>query len=159
MFSCEFCEIFKNAIFTEHLWVTWKCSAQKLFWKILLEALISQSLPLHLCQKETPAQVEFLRYCKKFQSTFFTKHLKVNGSLRNCRTLNWKILDKIDNLWQKYFSLILLKVQSCKISYNKYTIVSIQITNPEIFAFIAVRVFKLLSRKVLFIIKKNNRNC
>ena len=36
---------------------------------------------------------------------------------------------------------------------------STQITNTEIFAFIAVLVFKLLSRKVLFINRKDNRNC
>ena len=34
-----------------------------------------------------------------------------------------------------------------------------QTTNAEIFAFIAVLVFKLLSRKVLFINRKDNRNC
>ena len=38
-------------------------------------------------------------------------------------------------------------------------ITSTQITNTDIFAFIAVLVFKLLSRKVLFINKKDNRNC
>ena len=38
-------------------------------------------------------------------------------------------------------------------------IVSIHITNTEIFTFIAVLVFKLLSRKVLFINRKNKRNC
>ena len=38
-------------------------------------------------------------------------------------------------------------------------IVSIQITNTEIFAFIAVLVFKLLSHKVLLINRKDNRNC
>ena len=36
---------------------------------------------------------------------------------------------------------------------------SMQITNAEIFAFIAVLVFKLLSRKVLFVNRKDNRNC
>ena len=36
---------------------------------------------------------------------------------------------------------------------------STQITNTEIFAFIAVLVFKLLSRKVLFINRKDNGNC
>ena len=36
---------------------------------------------------------------------------------------------------------------------------STQITNTETFAFIAVLVFKLLSRKVLFINRKDNRNC
>ena len=33
-----------------------------------------------------------------------------------------------------------------------------QITNNEIFAFMAVLVFKLLSREVLFIDRKDNRN-
>ena len=34
-----------------------------------------------------------------------------------------------------------------------------QIKNTEILGFIAVLVFKLLNRKVLFINKKNNGNC
>ena len=34
-----------------------------------------------------------------------------------------------------------------------------QITETEIFAFIAALVFKLLSRKVLFINREDNRNC
>ena len=38
-------------------------------------------------------------------------------------------------------------------------IASTQITNTEIFAFIAVLVFKFLSCKVLFINRKGNRNC
>ena len=38
-------------------------------------------------------------------------------------------------------------------------IASTQITNTEIFAFIAVVVFKLLSLEVLFINIKDNRNC
>ena len=38
-------------------------------------------------------------------------------------------------------------------------IASTQISNTEFFAFIAVLVFKLLSRKVLFINRKDNRNC
>ena len=36
---------------------------------------------------------------------------------------------------------------------------SAQITNTEIFAFVAVLVFKLLSREVLFINRKDNRHC
>ena len=35
---------------------------------------------------------------------------------------------------------------------------STQITNTEIFALIAVVVFKLFSRKVLFVNRKDNRN-
>ena len=38
-------------------------------------------------------------------------------------------------------------------------IASTEITNTEMFAFIAVVVFKLLSRKVSFINRKDNRNC
>ena len=41
---------------------------------------------------------------------------------------------------------------------NKYMIDSKQITNTEIFAFIDALVFKLSSRKVLFINRKDNRN-
>ena len=37
-------------------------------------------------------------------------------------------------------------------------IASTQMTNTEIFAFIAVLIFKLLSRKFLFLNEKNNVN-
>ena len=53
----------------------------------------------------------------------------------------------------------ILKVQSCKSYNNKYMITLSQITNTEFFAFIAVLVFKLFSRKVLFINRIDNRNC
>ena len=49
--------------------------------------------------------------------------------------------------------------QSCKLNNQKYMIALIQITNTEIFAFIAVLVFTLFSRNVLFINRKDNRNC
>ena len=39
---------------------------------------------------------------------------------------------------------------------NKYMTALKQTTNTEIFAFKAVLIFKLLSRKVLFIIRKDN---
>ena len=54
--------------------------------------------------------------------------------------------------------VIRLKIQLCKSYTNKYIIASTQTTNTEIFAFIAVLVVKLWSRKVLFINKKDNRN-
>ena len=38
-------------------------------------------------------------------------------------------------------------------------IATTQITTAEIFAFLAVLVFKLMSRKVMFINRKDNRNC
>ena len=52
----------------------------------------------------------------------------------------------------------MLNVQSCILYNNKYMITSTQITNTEIFAFVAVLVLQLSSRKVLFINKKDNRN-
>ena len=52
-----------------------------------------------------------------------------------------------------------LKVQPCNLYYNKYMIASTQIANTEIFAFITVLVFQLLSHKVLFINRKDSRNC
>ena len=52
-----------------------------------------------------------------------------------------------------------LKVQLCKLYNDKYMIALAQITNTEIFIFIEVLVFKLLSRKVLLKNKKDNRNC
>ena len=47
---------------------------------------------------------------------------------------------------------------SCSLYNNKYNIVSTQITKTETFAFVAVLVFKLSSRKVLFINRKDNRD-
>ena len=65
--------------------------------------------------------------------------------VKSVKSLNVKLLNQ-------------LKVQSCKLLNNKYIITSIQITNPEIFAFIVVLVFKLLTRKVL-LTKRKDRNC
>ena len=41
-------------------------------------------------------------------------------------------------------------VQSCKLYNNEYMIAPTQITNTEIFAFIAVVVFTFLSRNVVY---------
>ena len=57
------------------------------------------------------------------------------------------------------YSKTFLKAQSCKLYNNKYMIALTRITNTEIFAFLAVLVFNLLSRKVLFINRKYNRDC
>ena len=63
-------------------------------------------------------------------------------------------------LLQDFLTIIViaLKVQSRKLCNNKNMIASTQIKSIEIFAFIAGLVFKLLSRKVLFINRKDNRN-
>ena len=57
-----------------------------------------------------------------------------------------------------YFMKCLERKISVYPSLNKYMVASTQITNTETYAFIAALVFKLLSRKVLFIKRKNNRD-
>ena len=52
----------------------------------------------------------------------------------------------------------MLKVPSGKLYNIKYMMASTQKINTEISAFIAALVFKLLSRKVLFITRKENRH-
>ena len=52
-----------------------------------------------------------------------------------------------------------LKVQSCKLYNNKYMIASTQKTNAKTFTFIVALVFKVFSRKCLFINRKDIRNC
>ena len=61
----------------------------------------------------------------------------------------WKIAFK--NLEEVWFTL---KVQSCKLHNDKYIMASTNLRNTEIFALIAILVFKLLSRRVLIISRK-----
>ena len=65
--------------------------------------------------------------------------------------------DSINALIQLFLST--LNVQSFKLYNNEYMIVSTQTKNTEMFAFIAFLVFRLLSHKILFINRKDNRNC
>ena len=58
-----------------------------------------------------------------------------------------------------YYVKLITYSRYSKVYNNKYMIASIEIANTEIFAFTAVLVFKLLSRKVLFVNRKDNRNC
>ena len=51
-----------------------------------------------------------------------------------------------------------LKVQSCKLHNNKYIVALTQIRNIENFAFITVLIFELLSRKILFVNRKDKNN-
>ena len=73
--------------------------------------------------------------------------------------LTWGIIKKENFLyvfwWENAFKLS--KVQSCKLYNKNYMVASTQITSAENFAFIAVLVFMLLSRKVLFINRKDNK--
>ena len=53
----------------------------------------------------------------------------------------------------------MLRVQPYKLYNENYMIPSTQITETKISAFIAFPVFKLLSRRILVINGKDNRNC
>ena len=81
----------------------------------------------------------------------------------NCFSIEIDLLDYIILATQRRIIktgafALLLKVQSCKLYNNQYMAASTRIANTEIFVFIAVAVVKLLSRKVLFINRKSNRN-
>ena len=52
-----------------------------------------------------------------------------------------------------------LMVQPYKLYNHKYMIGLTQITSTEILSFITNLVFKLLSRKILFTNREDNRNC
>ena len=52
-----------------------------------------------------------------------------------------------------------LKVESCKLYNNKYIMASTEITNTGFFAFIVALAFKLFSVYVLFINRRDTRNC
>ena len=71
----------------------------------------------------------------------------------------WDKLIVLLTLSLKKLKFTSLKVQSRAWYNGNYMIALTQITNTEIFLFIAVLVFKLLSRKVLSINRKNKRNC
>ena len=60
---------------------------------------------------------------------------------------------------RKHSTLRPFLCSACKLYNNKYMIVSKQIANTLMFEFIAVVVFNLLSRKVLFRNRQNDRNC
>ena len=76
-FSCEFCEISKNTLFTEHLQTT---SSQENFaqkWK---------NQPQEACnfiKKETLAHVFSCEFCEISKNTFFTEHLQTTASQEN----------------------------------------------------------------------------
>ena len=95
------------------------------------------------------------KYCKIFKSSYFEEHLPeaATGVVLSKKG----VLKKFSN----FTGMEKLKVQSCKLRNSKYMIASAQVANTEIFTFIAVLAFKLLSRKVLFINKqsKGNKNC
>ena len=93
VFSCEYCEIFRNTCLEEHLWtaasrvflleaVVQRCSVKKVFLKISQDSQENTcarvcflnkvtSLTLQLYQKETLAPVFSNEFCEIFKNTFF----------------------------------------------------------------------------------------
>ena len=88
----------------------------------------------------------FLRVLRNFKEHHLEEHLRTTAS-------NFMNKNRNNSSKKK------LKVQSCKLYNNKYLIASTHITNSEVFRIIVVLVFKLLSRKGLFINRKDNINC
>ena len=90
-------------------------------------------------------------------------HENLNGKCNKClENLYYKILRSLQpNNRKKDLKRrnVYLKVQPCKLDNSKYITVSGKTTNTKIFAFRAVLGFKLLSRKVLSVNRKDNRNC
>ena len=65
----------------------------------------------------------------------------------------------VNQAYEKQFPTVFINKGAVSKSYNnKFIIALTKIKNIENFTFIAVLVFKLLSRKVVFINRKDNRN-
>ena len=65
----------------------------------------------------------------------------------------------VNQAYEKQFPTVLINKGAVSRSYNnKFIIASTKIKNIENFTFIAVLVFTLLSHKIVFINRKNNRN-
>ena len=123
MFSCEFCEIFKNTFFIEHLWATASgllkpCLNSDLYFipKTSSTALIETVVSYKLLQKnretrrpevcnfiktEILAQVFSCGFCEISKNTFFYR-----TSLSDCFCMEFKKLPKL-NL-QGYWSQVLI---------------------------------------------------
>ena len=98
------------------------------------------------------------------KSPYLTAHIKLNYGTSRTERYSIKTSRHIYDHCNIHFVALgsgfqVLKVPSCKLFNNKYMTASTQITNTEIFAFTAISVFKLLSHKILFIKRKDNRNC
>ena len=115
------------------------------FWLLSAE-MILELWNIHGSNEMTSLNKFFFKkylWCK-FQLASLAKWLNVSYKLSGCRFES---------------SCSHLRVQSCKLYNNKYMITSTQIANTEISTFIALLILKLLRCKVMFINRKDNRNC
>ena len=109
---------------------------------------------LHLCSK-----LSFISTTSKIVKYFGVIYpFKVWCPLKDYAYLIHLQVSSFSKLKVSTFYAI-LKVQLFRIYNTKYMIASTQITNTEVLIFIAVLVYTSLSRRVLFINKKDNRNC
>ena len=111
-------------------------------------------LPISYIVSRSPAKNNFLLLFKKIWNWQLLSLVNYSRIFKTHKSYAYTSLS-----WQLKADFHSLKVQSCRLYNNKYMIVSTQITNTKIFALIAALVFKLLSCKVLFINRKDNRNC
>ena len=119
----------------------------------------------YLCRGTSQTAKWLMAYSRKL---FFAKklyHRCLGGFKSSSPSIIQLKLSHQDFIWLvrafSYVSTtgISIKVHSCKLYNNKYMITSSQITTTEIFTFKAVLVYKLLSCKILFINRKENRKC
>ena len=93
MFSCEFCEIFKNNFFTEHLRATASGNTSRITVEVFLKTsqnsrentcvrvyFFSWAQSCNFVKKETLARVFSWEFCEIFQKTFSTENLWTTAS-------------------------------------------------------------------------------
>ena len=73
VFSCELCEIFKSAFFTEHLRGT---ASEGCHFNIQKQLLGGLPEACNVIEKETPTQVFSRGFCEFLRKTFFAEHLR-----------------------------------------------------------------------------------
>ena len=82
----------------------------------------------------------------------------INALIQRCYHKFYKLPRRYLQIRAQVFESY-IKGAVMQIAYNKYLIASTRITNTEVYAFTAILVSTLMIRKVLFINRKDNRNC
>ena len=107
-------------------------------------------IKLQLYQKKTLAQGFSCEFCEISKNIFFKEYFWAAASGQkavNLKPLTYLVtfMEQLmkDRAKLKYMFRRVLKMQSYKLYNSKYMTVLIQITNTEVFAFIAVLVFKV----------------
>ena len=110
--------------------------------------------------KTVQKQINHLKEENKTDADSFKKdHIEFIKNKQLILNSQQRFISKKLNVFTDEGDKIALKVQSSKLYDKKHMIGSTQITNTKMFIFIAVLVVRLLSQKVLFKSRKDNRNC